>query len=92
VDEVKNMLIRLNQPLSTVQSAIIPIPIGAESEAVEFADRLRAAGVLIPAIRYPTVARGRARLRLTVTAAHESDDIAALEAVLHRALLLPPRS
>ena len=33
------------------------------------------AGVLVPAIRYPTVARGKARLRLTVSAAHEPEDI-----------------
>jgi 8-amino-7-oxononanoate synthase len=92
VDQVKNMLIRLNQPLSTVQSAIIPIVIGSESDALELAHRLRAAGVLIPAIRYPTVARGRARLRLTVTAAHGGEDIAALEAALNLVFLSPPRS
>ncbi|HMC28872.1 MAG TPA: 8-amino-7-oxononanoate synthase, partial [Verrucomicrobiae bacterium] len=38
--------------------------------------------IFIPAIRYPTVARGQARLRLTISAAHSSADIAALLAAL----------
>ena len=46
-------------PLSTARSAIIPIMLGAESKAVEAASALRVRGILIPAIRYPTVARGR---------------------------------
>jgi 7-keto-8-aminopelargonate synthetase-like enzyme len=59
-------------------SAIIPLLIGDETEAVATAARLRQQGVFLPAIRYPAVARGKARLRLTITAAHTPDDIAAL--------------
>ncbi|HKX62094.1 MAG TPA: aminotransferase class I/II-fold pyridoxal phosphate-dependent enzyme, partial [Verrucomicrobiae bacterium] len=43
---------------------------------------LREQGVFVPAIRYPTVARGEARLRLTVTASHSPEDIRALGRVL----------
>ena len=60
------------------QSAIIPVIIGGEQAAVECSARLLESGFLIPAIRYPTVARGSARLRVTITAAHEADDVAAL--------------
>jgi 8-amino-7-oxononanoate synthase len=65
-------------PLSTKPSAIIPIMLGAESKAVEAATALRERGIFIPAIRYPTVARGKARLRLTVSAAHTDADLAQL--------------
>ena len=43
---------------------------------------LREQGVFIPAIRYPTVARGQARLRLTVSAAHSAADVNQLVAAL----------
>ncbi len=59
-------------------SAIIPLIIGEESAAMSAAAALREAGVFVPAVRYPTVARGQARLRVTVTAAHESADVAEL--------------
>ncbi len=64
------------------RSAIIPLMIGAEARATETAAKLRAGGIYIPAIRYPTVARGEARLRLTLTAAHSSADLAKLLAAL----------
>lgn len=56
-------------------SAIIPLMIGDEQKALEVAAGLRAQGILIPAIRYPTVARAAARLRLTMTAAHTAGDV-----------------
>jgi 8-amino-7-oxononanoate synthase len=59
-------------------SAILPWIIGDESQAVAVSDTLRDAGILAPAIRYPTVRRGRARLRFTVTARHTAADIATL--------------
>jgi 8-amino-7-oxononanoate synthase len=58
-----------------VKSAIIPLIIGDETKAVEAAARLREQGIFVPAIRYPTVARGSARLRITLTAAHSPEDI-----------------
>jgi len=80
----------LGPPLPLFSSAIIPLPIGDETQAVEIATGLRRQGTYIPAIRYPTVARHSARLRLTLTAAHTSADIAqALEAL--KAVGLFPR-
>jgi 8-amino-7-oxononanoate synthase len=63
---------------SKFRSAIIPLIIGDENAAVELATRLRAQNIFIPAIRYPTVARGAARLRVTLTAAHSAEDVAKL--------------
>ena len=49
--------------------------IGDETEAMNLADTLRSQGIFIPAIRYPTVRRGGARLRVTLTAAHSTEDV-----------------
>ena len=59
-------------------SAIFPWIIGSEALAVEVSARLADRGFLAPAIRYPTVPQGTARLRLTVTSRHTPDQITAL--------------
>ena len=59
-------------------SAIIPLIIGDETRAVATATKLRKQNIFVPAIRYPTVARGAARLRITLTAAHSAADVAEL--------------
>jgi 8-amino-7-oxononanoate synthase len=68
----------LNPHPSTLRRAILPLIIGDEAKAVAAAAALREQGIFIPAIRYPTVARGQARLRLTLTAAHTDADLAQL--------------
>ena len=45
---------------------------------MEASRRLLDAGFLVPAIRYPTVAKGSARLRFTVSANHSREEIEAL--------------
>ena len=69
-------------PPSPIPSAIVPLLIGDETKAVELAAKLREQGIFIPAIRYPTVARGGARLRVTLTAAHAAKDVAELNGAL----------
>ena len=63
---------------SGLPKAIIPLVVGDEKRAVQLSSRLRQQGIFIPAIRYPTVARGSARLRLTLTSAHTSADVQTL--------------
>jgi len=82
VDEVKNALVGVGWKLPPVKSAIIPLIVGAEGKAIEMSAALRARGIFIPPVRYPAVARGEARLRLTVSATHTPADIAALESAL----------
>ena len=60
------------------QSAIIPIIPGGEEKTLAAAAKLREHGIFVPAIRYPTVARGTARLRITLTAAHTESDVGEL--------------
>ncbi len=56
-------------------SAIFPWIVGHEADAVDLSSGLAKKGYFAPAIRYPTVARGTARLRLTVTARHRPEQI-----------------
>jgi 8-amino-7-oxononanoate synthase len=71
-------------------SAIIPIMIGDETKALKISAALREQGIYIPAIRFPTVAHGQARLRVTLSATHEAADIARLREALHSALNSKP--
>ena len=73
-------------------AAIIPVMIGDEARAMDIARRLREQGVFIPAIRFPTVARGGARLRLTLSAAHTPADVAQMLAALDSVLISNPSS
>jgi len=63
---------------SKLQSAIVPLILGDENKAVAAATKLREQNIFVPAIRFPTVARGVARLRVTLTAVHSADDVATL--------------
>ena len=67
---------------SDATSAIVPHIVGDEAAAVAEAARLLDAGLLVPAVRYPTVARGSARLRITLSAAHSAAQIAQLTSAL----------
>lgn len=67
-------------------SPILPLIVGDESISLRLAAALAELGVFIPAIRHPTVGRGRARLRIAVGAAHSPGDIEDLVAALGSAL------
>jgi 8-amino-7-oxononanoate synthase len=73
---------RWQRPVST--TAIQPIIIGANDEALAAAARLHEQGLWVPAIRPPTVAPGTARLRVTLSAAHTEQDVAQLTAALNQ--------
>ena len=87
VTQVKDGLIKSGWQLPAGRSAILPLMVGDETKAVHLANTLREHGFFIPAIRHPTVARGAARLRLTVTAAHAAGDITRLLAALAESTL-----
>lgn len=57
------------------ETPIIPIIIGDEELALNFSNKLIEEGVYIPAIRFPTVKKGEARLRMTLMATHSYEDI-----------------
>ena len=57
------------------ETAIQPLVLGANAEALRVSEALWRRGLWVPAIRPPTVPRGSARLRITLTAAHAEGDI-----------------
>lgn len=63
-------------------SAIMPLILGSEERALSEAARLQESGFFVPAIRYPTVPRNTARLRITLSAAHNPGQIQDLAATL----------
>jgi 7-keto-8-aminopelargonate synthetase-like enzyme len=63
-------------------SAIQPLICGEASAALQLSLALREKGFLIPALRYPTVPRRAARLRVTLSAAHARKEIEALNSAL----------
>lgn len=62
-------------PVPEPQAAIVPVAVGGSEAALGLAAGLRNAGVLVPAIRPPSVAPGSARLRATVMATHTEAQI-----------------
>jgi len=69
--------------LEPSDTAIQPLIIGANAEAVAVAEALARGGLLVPAIRPPTVPVGTARLRISLSAAHVPDDVERLAAALN---------
>lgn len=65
-----NAMKRLGFVLGNSSSQIIPVMIGPEQLALEFSKELLKGGVFAQAIRYPTVKKGSARLRVSLTAMH----------------------
>ena len=66
-------------------SPIIPIVVGSEDRALAASEALAGEGILVPAIRPPTVPPGTSRLRVTVSAAHTKKDLDRLVDALRRA-------
>jgi 8-amino-7-oxononanoate synthase len=68
--------------LSPSDTPIQPLVMGENSRALDAGDALRERGILVPAIRPPTVPEGTARLRISLSAAHDEEDVCRLAAAL----------
>lgn len=79
---------RRGLPLMDSPTAIQPVVLGSAAKALATSAALRRAGYRVTAIRPPTVPAGSARLRVTLSAAHETAQIAGLLAALEQALQL----
>ncbi|MGQ0800620.1 MAG: 8-amino-7-oxononanoate synthase [Pseudomarimonas sp.] len=81
---------QLGLPLLPSSTPIQPILVGDNASVLAIAARLATGGLLVPAIRPPTVPAGQARLRITLSAAHADEHIDRLLDGLHAALCAHP--
>ncbi len=66
---------QLSLPLMPSSTAIQPLLIGPDEQALAMSRSLEARGILVSAIRPPTVPEGTSRLRITLSAAHSDEQI-----------------
>lgn len=78
IKEVQPLRWKLQPSVTPIQ----PLIIGENDVALQISEALRERGILVPAIRPPTVPRGSARLRISLSASHSMDDVARLGAAL----------
>ena len=64
------------------ETPIVPIHVGDAAKAFEFSNKLFEAGVFAPAVGYPTVAEGKARLRAIVSAGHKNEQLVKVADIL----------
>lgn len=69
---------QIQLPLADSETPIQPLIIGSEAEVVSLGRALRERGFLVGVIRPPTVPKGKARLRISLTALHTEEDLARL--------------
>ncbi|MDD9369707.1 MAG: aminotransferase class I/II-fold pyridoxal phosphate-dependent enzyme, partial [Acidimicrobiales bacterium] len=85
-DEGTRLVGRLRRHVDRVQpghpTPIVPVVLGEEEAALAAADDLLDQGLLVPAIRPPTVPTGTSRLRIALSAAHTDDQIDRLVAAV----------
>jgi 8-amino-7-oxononanoate synthase len=80
---INHSVIQERWRLATSSTAIQPLIIGGNEEAVAVSLALARDGLLVPAIRPPTVPAGTARLRISLSAAHEIGDVERLARALN---------
>lgn len=88
VARVRAGIASLGFPVVQGPSPIVPIEVGSESRALELAGALLQRRIYAPAIRPPTVPPGRSRLRLSIRADHNTEQIDLLVEALQRCLAI----
>ncbi|MBQ5949875.1 8-amino-7-oxononanoate synthase [Massilia sp. ST3] len=83
VDHLRDALRLRRWQLMPSATAIQPVVIGANDDALRASSALHEQDLWVPAIRPPTVAPGSARLRVTLSAAHSHDEVARLARALN---------
>jgi 8-amino-7-oxononanoate synthase len=83
VARLRNGLADLPWKLMPSETAIQPLLIGDNQQALKLSDDLRERGIWVAAIRPPTVPQGTARLRITLSAAHTEADVDQLIVAMH---------
>ena len=82
IGQLRRACIESGVALAPSETAIHPLVLGGAQRAVQASARLAEAGFLVPAIRPPTVPENTSRLRISLSAAHESADVVDLARAL----------
>jgi 8-amino-7-oxononanoate synthase len=90
IQRFRSQALAQSLPLMDSATPIQPVIVGTAARALAVSRVLERAGYLVTAIRPPTVPQGSARLRVTLSAAHEEADIEGLVAALSHALSTVP--
>jgi len=85
IGELQNGLRTERWKLRPSLTPIQPLIVGDNRETVWLAETLRREGILVPAIRPPTVPKGQARLRISLSAGHSREDVRLLCEALNEA-------
>ncbi len=80
---LKNNLDLKKWQLMPSQTAVQPLLVGSNYTALQLSERLQMLGILVPAIRPPTVPKNTARLRISLSAAHSESDVLQLAAAIN---------
>lgn len=81
---MRNLLTETGVDIAAGDTPIIPVVVGDEKEALATAEACRKEGILLSAIRPPSVPVGTSRIRLTVTAMHTKEEMKKAAAILIR--------
>lgn len=87
IADFKQLCKQANIELLPSDSAIQPIIVGCPKRALAISEKLKTLGIWVSAIRYPTVPKGLDRLRITLSAVHQPQDIQALVDALKLCML-----
>lgn len=74
----KSLMIKAGLPLLESDTAIQPVIVGSPDAALKASEKLKNLGMWVSAIRSPTVPAGSDRLRITLSASHQQQDIVSL--------------
>ena len=82
---LKKHLVLNTWQLMPSETAVQPLLVGSNQAALQLSEYLQAKGILVPAIRPPTVPKNTARLRISLSAAHSEADVIKLAQVINEA-------
>jgi len=77
-EQLRGALTRLGYRVGVSHCQIVPVLVGDPNQAVALSRALQHQGLLVPAIRPPSVPEGTARLRISLSAGHSAEDLACL--------------
>ncbi len=87
IQQFRSGAAQLGLPLMPSDTAIQPLVVGSSEQALAISRKLEEQGILVTAIRPPTVPSGTARLRVTLSAAHTAEDVERLLDALGKPLI-----